>query len=321
MRAKTDARNVVYAALGLNLAIAATKFIAAWFTGSAAMLSEAVHSLVDTINELLLLYGMHRAGKRPDRGHPFGYGRELYFWSFIVALLVFALGAGVALYEGISHLLARTPIEHVVVNYVVIVLSFGFEAASWQVAMKEFRAAKGDLGYFEAFQSSKDPTTFTVLFEDSAALVGLAIAFAGILGAQLLHLPELDGIASILIAIVLTVSSLFLARETKALLIGEPALPHVQDSILKIAEADPAIRKANGVLTVHLGPEQVVAALSAEFEDCLTTPQIEACVNRVEAAIKAAHPEITILFVKPQTPETWKARRDALGFDREPGQQ
>jgi cation diffusion facilitator family transporter len=316
MRAKAATHNVVYAALALNLAIAATKFGAAWITSSAAMLSEAVHSLVDTVNELLLLYGLHRAGKRPDRSNPFGYGRELYFWSFIVALLVFALGAGVALYEGISHLLARTPIQHPLVNYVVIGVSFACEAASWRVAMKEFRASKGDLSYFAAFRRSKDPTTFTVLFEDSAALVGLAIAFAGVLGAQLLHMPQLDGIASICIAVVLAISSMFLAKETKALLIGESALPQVQESILKIASADPSILKANGVLTVQMGPDQIVAALSAEFEDCLKTPEIEACVNRVEAAIKAAHPEITILFVKPQTPETWKARRDALMGDR-----
>lgn len=154
-----------------------------------------------------------------------------------------------------------------------------------------------------------------MLFEDTAALVGLLIAFFGVLGAQLLRMPQLDGIASISIAVVLAVSSLFLARETKALLIGESALPHVRDSILKIAGADPAIRKANGVLTVQMGPQQVVAALSAEFEDRLTTPEIETCVNRIEAAIKATHPEITTLFVKPQTPETWKARRDAIGTD------
>ena len=290
MRAKATSRKVVYAALAGNLAIAATKFVAAWLTGSSAMLSEAVHSLVDTINELLLLYGMYRADKRPDRNHPFGHGRELYFWSFIVALLVFALGAGVSLYEGIGHLLAPHPIEHVLVNYFVLGLSFVFEAASWRVAMKEFRAVKGDLSYFEAFRCSKDPTTFTVLFEDSAALVGLVIAFAGILGAHLLGMPQLDGIASISIAVVLAVSSMFLARETKALLIGESALPQVRESVLEIATADPAIRRANGVLTVQMGPEQVVAALSAEFEDRLTTPEIEACVNRVEAAIKARHP-------------------------------
>jgi len=205
MRTKTTTRYVVYAALALNLAIAATKFVAAWVTGSAAMLSEAVHSLVDTINELLLLYGLRRAEKKPDRNHPFGYGRELYFWSFIVALLVFALGAGVSLYEGIEHLRVPTVVQHPVASYVVLGLSFVFEAMSWRVAMKEFRVAKGELSYFEAFRRSKDPTTFTVLFEDSAALLGLVIAFAGILGAQLLHVPQLDGIASIIIAVVLAV--------------------------------------------------------------------------------------------------------------------
>ena len=315
MRAQAAKRNVVYAALAGNTAIAASKLVAAWFTGSSAMLSEGVHSLVDSINELLLLYGLHRAARHPDRNHPLGYGRELYFWSFIVALLVFALGAGVSLYEGIAHLLAPEPMQHPFINYIVLGLSFVFEGASWRIAMKEFRAAKGDLGYFEAFRCSKDPTTFTVLFEDTAALLGLLIAFAGILGAQLLRMPQLDGIASISIAVVLAVSSMFLARETKALLIGESALPQVRDSILKIAGVDPAIRKANGVLTVQMGPDQVVAALSAEFEDRLTTPEIEACVNRIEAAIKAAHPEITTLFVKPQTPETWQAKRDAIGTD------
>jgi cation diffusion facilitator family transporter len=318
MRAKATSRKVVYAALAGNLAIAVTKFGAAWFTGSSAMLSEAVHSLVDTINEVLLLYGLYRAEKRPDSEHPLGYGRELYFWSFIVALLVFAFGAGVALYEGIAHIMAPAPIEHAFVSYIVLGLSFVFEGASWRVAVKEFRAAKGELSYFQAFRCSKDPTTFTVLFEDTAALVGLAIALAGILASQLLHLPQLDGVASISIAVVLAISSMFLARETKALLIGESALPRVRASILAIAGADPAIRKANGVLTVQLGPDQVVAALSAEFEDHLKTPEIEACVNRVEAAIKQAHPEITILFVKPQTPETWKARREAHREDGHP---
>ena len=315
MRAQAAKRNIVYVALAGNTAIAASKLVAAWFTGSSAMLSEGVHSLVDSINELLLLYGLHRAARHPDRNHPLGYGRELYFWSFIVALLVFALGAGVSLYEGIAHLLAPEPMQHPFINYIVLGLSFVFEGASWRIAMKEFRVAKGDLGYFEAFRRSKDPTTFTVLFEDTAALLGLLIAFVGVLGAHLLRMPQLDGIASISIAVVLAVSSMFLARETKALLIGESALPQVRDSILKIAGVDPAIRKANGVLTVQMGPDQVVAALSAEFEDRLTTPEIEACVDRIEAAIKTAHPEITTLFVKPQTPETWLAKRDAIGTD------
>lgn len=303
---------VVYAALAGNFLIAVTKFAAAAFTGSSAMLSEGVHSLVDTGNELLLLYGLHRAGRPPDRSHPLGHGRELYFWSFIVALLVFALGAGVSIYEGISHILAPEPVENPIWNYGVLGASFLFEGFSWIVALREFRRQKGSLGYIEAIMRSKDPTTFTVLLEDSAALIGLLIAFAGIFLADQLDMPELDGVASVGIGLLLAGVAVFLARESKGLLIGEPALPAVQDAILRIAQADPAVGKANGLVTTHLGPNQVVVALSAEFEDHMTAPEIEACVARVEARIKAEHPEVTTLFVKPQTAGTWALRAEAI---------
>jgi cation diffusion facilitator family transporter len=310
---------VVYAALAGNLAIAATKFVAAAVTGSSAMLSEAVHSLVDSTNEVLLLYGTARAAKAPDASHPFGYGRELYFWAFIVALLVLALGAGVSVYEGITHLRHPEPMTRPLVNYVVLGISMLFEGGTWLVALRAFRASKGKLGYFEAFRRSKNPTTFTVLFEDSAALVGLVIALAGVAASHLLQQPEFDGIASILIGCVLAASSLLLARETKALLLGEAADPHVRDDILRIASEDPAIRSANGLLTVQLGPEQVVAALSVEFEDALDTTRIEACVTRIEHAAKAAHPALSALFVKPQTQATWRQRMTALSDAGTPG--
>jgi cation diffusion facilitator family transporter len=312
MARKSSASKVVYAALLGNVLIAVTKFAAAAFTGSSAMLSEAVHSLVDTGNELLLIYGMKRASRPPDSEHPMGHGRELYFWSFMVALLVFALGAGVSLFEGINHLLHPTRIENPFINYIVLGLSFVFEGSSWLVALKEFRANKGKLGYLEAVGVSKDPTTFTVLFEDSAALIGLVIAFAGIGGSLAFDMPQLDGIASIGIALVLATIAIVLANRTKELLIGESAYPHVQESILAIAGRHRCIVKANGVITMQIGPYQVVAALSAEFEDSLTTPQIEDCVNSVEAQIKEAHPEISILFVKPQTPATWQSRRSRI---------
>ncbi len=304
---------MVYAALAGNLAIALVKFAAAVLTGSSAMLSEGVHSLVDTINELLLLHGMKRAAKRPDAGHPLGYGRELYFWSFIVALLVFALGAGVSLYEGIAHMLNPVPMERPLINYAVLGTSFVCEAASWWVALKAFRATKGDLGYFSAFRASKDPGTFMVLFEDGAALLGLLIATAGITAALALDLPELDGVASIGISLVLGVSSVLLARETKGLLMGEAARPHVRESILRIAGADPDVRGVNGVLTVQMGPSQVLAALSAEFRDELNTTQIEQCISRIEAAIRHANLDVATLFVKPQTAETWRRRIAHLG--------
>lgn len=308
MRSKPTQSKVVLVALAANLAIALTKFTAAILTGSSAMLSEGIHSLVDTVNELLLLYGMKRAAKPADVTHPFGYGRELYFWSFIVSLLVLALGAGASFYEGVSHLLDPKPMESPLINYAVLAASFAFEGASWWVTLKAFRKTKGSQGYFEAFRSSKDPSTFIVLFEDTAALLGLLIALLGIAGAHALATPQLDGIASLGIGVVLAVSSMLLARETKALLIGERAYPHVRASILRIAGEDPAIRTANGVITMQIGPSQIVAALSAEFEDALTTGDIEACVNRVEDAIRCAHPDISVLFVKPQTPQTWTRR-------------
>jgi cation diffusion facilitator family transporter len=305
-------RFVVYVALFGNLGIAIAKFAAAAISGSSAMLSEGVHSLVDTVNEVLLLHGLRRAARKPTPTHPFGYGRELYFWSFIVALLVFAMGAGVSLYEGIQHLRHPQPARNHGLAYAVLAISFAFEGTSWWVALREFRRRKGSLGYFEAFRQSKDPSTFTVLLEDTAALLGLLIAFAGLLAAQWLDMPQLDGVASIGIALVLGITAFLLARETKGLLIGEPAHPRVAESLLSIAARDVDVRAANGVLTMQMGPNQVVAALSAEFEDSRTTPQIEACIGRIEAAARQTHPELVALFVKPQTPEVWQARRDAM---------
>ncbi|MER9307216.1 cation diffusion facilitator family transporter [Mesorhizobium sp. M0293] len=318
MAGHDGSKRVIYAALAGNLAIALTKFAAAFFTGSSAMLSEGVHSLVDTGNGSLLLYGMHRAARPADRTHPLGHGRELYFWSFIVALLVFAVGAGVSFYEGVIHIMAPEPVANVKVNYIVLGLSFLFEGSSWLVALKEFRKQKGNEGWLRAVQSSKDPSVYTVLFEDSAALLGLIVAFAGILAAELLEMPELDGAASIGIGLILGATAIFLARESKGLLIGEPASPEVQRQVLAIAQQDPAVQRANGVLTVHMGPAEIVAGLSIEFEDHLTAPEIEACVERLEAKLKSEMPEIIRLFVKPQTTGTWEKRRKLIDSPSDP---
>jgi cation diffusion facilitator family transporter len=317
--AKTaQSKKVVYVALAGNVLVTVTKVAAAALTGSSAMLSEAVHSLVDTGNEILLLHGLRRASAPADSTHPFGHGRELYFWSFMVALFVFALGAGVTFYEGVDHVLHPHPFTSPSAAYTVLALSFVFEGTSWWTALKAFRAAKGSLGYFRAMHLSKDPSTFTVLLEDSAALLGLVIAFVGMASSQAFHKPELDGVASIGIALVLVFTAALLARETKGLLIGEPAHPHVRESILRIAGEDPAIANANGVLTVQMGPSQVVAALSAEFEDHLTTPEIEACIGRVETRIRSAHPEVVALFVKPQTAGTWRRGHEKLAAAEDP---
>jgi cation diffusion facilitator family transporter len=313
MPKSSSSRTAIYAALAGNLLVAVTKFVAAALSGSSSMLSEGVHSLVDTGNEVLLLYGLRRARRRPTTAHPLGYGRELYFWSFIVAVLLFALGAGVSTYQGIARIRAPEPVEHLALNYIVLGLSFVFEGASWRVSQRAFAAAKGELGWWEAVRRSKDPSSFIVLFEDTAALIGIAIAAAGLYLAETLRLPIFDGIASVLIGLVLGVTAALLARESKGLLIGERADPATAAAIEALAAAEPGIVSANGLVTVQLAPDQIVAALSLEFDDALATPQIEHAVAAIEQRVRAKHPEVTALFVKPQSAGAFDRARRALG--------
>jgi cation diffusion facilitator family transporter len=301
-------RTAVWAALVGNLLVTASKAAAAAFTGSSAMLSEAVHSFVDTGNEVLLLYGMRAAGRRADRDHPAGYGRELYFWSFVVALLVFALGAGVSLYQGVHRVLNPQPIENPRINEIVLAAAFVFEGWSWVVSVRQFRKAKGALGWWEAFLKSKDPPLFMVVFEDSAALVGIAIAAVGTVLAAHFDLPLADGISSILIGLVLACTSTLLARESKSLLIGEKADSALVKSMLDIANAACGASRANGVLTIQMAPDQIMAAMSFEFDDALTAPRIEEMVADIERRIRAEHPEVTALFIKPQNPAQYASK-------------
>ena len=303
---RSSSRTVIYVAIAGNLLVALTKFGAATWTGSSAMLSEGIHSVVDTGNEVLLLYGLRRATARPDREHPLGYGREIYFWSFVVALLIFAVGAGLSFYEGIAHVMKPTPIQNPAVNYVVLALSALFDGCTWWIALRNFKGEKRYADLFKAVRDSKDPPSFMVLFEDSAALVGLLIAFASTYLSVSLNLPVLDGVASILIGLVLAVTATLLARETKGLLIGERANQSIVDAIIRLAEEIEGIAHANGILTVHLAPQQIVAALSLEFADELRTPEIEAKVSELERRVRRLHPEVVALFVKPQSPSGFK---------------
>ncbi len=291
----------VWAALAGNLLVAGSKFVAAAATGSAAMLSEAVHSLVDTVNELLLLYGIRRSVRPPDRLHPLGYGREVYFWSFVVALLIFALGAGISLYQGLGRLLHPQAIERPRVIFGVLAMALVFEGASWWVGMRAFRAAKRSLSWWEAFRRSKDPPAFIVVFEDSAALLGIAAAAGGTAAALLTGDARWDGIASLVIAAILAGVAALLAQESKDLLIGERADPALSEDILRIASAIPGVCSANGILTVQLAPRNVIATLSIDFIDALRAPEIERAVIEMESRIRSAHPEVTALFVKPQS--------------------
>ena len=300
MQARRASRKVVYAALLGNLLVGFTKLAAALVTGSSAMVSEAVHSFVDTGNEVLLLYGLHRAARPPDERHPLGHGRELYFWSFIVTLVIFGLGAGVSIYEGVLHVLSPAPLTRPVVNYVVLGLALVFEAGSLAVAVKAFRARRAPRGFLDAVRDSKDPTIFIVLFEDSAALLGIVLALVGVAASEVLRLPVLDGVASIAIGVVLALVAAFLARESKGLLIGEPAESGVVASICAIARAQPGVEHTAGLFTVHLGPDQVVAAISVDFADELSAADVEAIVATLEERVRKAHPEIVSLLVKPQ---------------------
>jgi cation diffusion facilitator family transporter len=305
---------VVYAALTGNLLVALTKFIAAGWTGSSAMLSEAVHSLVDTGDQAVLLYGIYRAAKPPDESRPLGYGRELYFWSFIVALLMFTVGAGVTLYEGISHVRSPHPIESPLVSYVVLGLAMIFEGATWAFALREFRKSAGDIGLFEAARRSKDPPAFIVLFEDTAALIGLLIALAGTAAAQYFAAPIFDGVASIAISILLGTVAFLLARESKGLLLGEPASKRTRDDILRIAGEISGIENVQVPFTVHLAPDQIVAALNVEFADGLTTPEIEEKVAVLERKLHQCRPDLIALFVRPYAIEQNEAKRPALSL-------
>lgn len=296
-----NSKLVVYAAAVGNGLVAVTKFIAAGYTGSSAMLSEAVHSVADTGNQVLLLYGMHRAGQPPDESHPLGHGRELYFWSFIVALIMFTLGAGVALYEGVQHVLHPTEVSDPIINYIVLACALVFEGVTWTIALREFNRVKGKLGYFEAMRRSKDPVGFTVLFEDTAALLGLVIAFAGTFLAEHLGMPILDGVASLAIGALLGLTAVMLARESKSLLIGEQASRAVRDSILAVVHDLPGVDRAHIAFTVHQAPDEIVVALSLEFDDQMTAPEIEKATNALESAIHDAHPEVIAIYVKPQT--------------------
>ncbi len=293
-------KKVIYAAFAGNLLIAVTKFAAAVVTGSSAMLSEAVHSVVDTGNQGLLLYGLRRAQRPPDEAHPYGYGMELYFWTFVVAILIFGLGAGVSVYEGVQKLLHPHPITNPAVSYIVLAVAMVFEAIAWTIAFREFRKQKGHGSYINAIRGSKDPTIFTVLFEDSAAMVGLIIAFAGILAGQLLEMPALDGVAAICIGAILAIVAALLAYEAKGLLIGEAATETVVRGIKKIVEQEAGILHLNEILTMHFGPQDVLLNLSLDFSDRLSSREVEESISRMEASVKEAYPEVTRVFIEAQ---------------------
>ena len=294
-------KKVIYAALAGNSLIALTKFSAAALTGSSAMLSEGIHSVVDTGNQVLLLHGIKRAAHPADERFPFGYGKEVYFWSFVVAILIFAVGAGVSVYEGIQHLGSHGKLVSPVINYVVLGLAFVFEAGAWWIALREFGKVKGKRGYWAAIRRGKDPSMFVVLFEDTAAMLGIIVAFIGVFLTAVTHNPLYDALASIMIGLILGATALLLAYETKGLLIGESANREVVDEIRKRVLAKPEVLKVNEVLTVHMGPDYILVNLSVEFEDEATTCAIEEAIAAIERELKAHNPKVKRIFIEAES--------------------
>jgi cation diffusion facilitator family transporter len=308
----SGSKKVIFAALAGNTLISITKFVAAAFTGSSAMLSEGIHSLVDTGNQFLLLHGMKQAAKPADEDFPFGYGKEIYFWSFIVAILIFALGGGISIYEGIKHLSHPEPISNPIVNYIVLGLALLFEGAAWFFALREFSRVKGKWGYIEAIQRAKDPSVFVVLFEDSAAMLGLLVAFIGVALSQYTGILIFDSIASIIIGLILVGTSIWLAYETKSLLIGESASQSTVKGVREILKAEASIQHVNEVLTMHMGPDFILANISVDFADSKTADQIEDVIAKIDKAIKQGFPQIKRVYIEAEKRKIHKPTGDNL---------
>jgi cation diffusion facilitator family transporter len=296
----SGSKKVIFAALAGNTLISITKFGAAFFTGSSAMLSEGIHSLVDTGNQGLLLYGMARAKKPADEAFPFGYGKEIYFWSFIVAILIFALGGGISIYEGIKHIQHPEPISSPVVNYVVLGLAMLFEGGAWYFAFREFAKTKGEWSYMQAVQKAKDPSIFVVLFEDSAAMLGLMVAFLGVVLTQVTGVLLFDGLASVLIGLILVGTAIWLAYETKGLLIGESANQPLIQGVRAIISGYQGVDHVNEVLTMHMGPDFVLVNLSVDFQDQLSADEVERSIASMDEAIKGEFSQVKRLFIEAE---------------------
>lgn len=294
---------VLYGALAANTGIAVAKFVAAAISGSSSMATEGVHSLVDSGNQVLLLFGQHRANKPANARHPFGYARELYFWAFVVAILIFAVGAGVSIYEGFLHFQDPVVIEDPTINYIVLGVAFAMEGTSWWIAVKEFNQTRGAQSWWQAIKRSKSPAGFIVLFEDSAAMAGLIIAAIGVWASIHFGDPRLDGLASIVIGLILASVAIILARESKGLLIGEAADPELIARIREVMTNHPAVDGVNHVRTIHTGPDSIFVAISADFADDLIMGDAERLIEDMEASMRQLSPSISSIYIRPEKRE------------------
>ena len=306
-----ESKIAVYGAVAANLAIATMKFVGAAATGSSAMLSEGIHSVVDTGDGVLLLVGMHLAGRPADERHPFGYGKELYFWSLIVAVLIFGVGGGVSIYEGILRLLEPRPVEDAGWSYAILGGAALFEGASLGVAIRQFRRSIAGAPFWASLRSSKDPTLYTVIAEDSAALAGLAAAATGIYGSHALGMPAFDAGASVVIGLLLCGVSSLLILQARRLLVGEAVDTVMAEAIRAIAQNEPSVHRAGWPLTMHLGPDDVLLALDAEFKTGVPAEEVERAINRMEAAVRERFPEIGRIYIESRRVSAAEAEPEA----------
>lgn len=301
-----SSKKVIYAALIGNFLISITKFFASFVTGSSAMLSEGIHSLVDSGNQLLLLLGIKKSKQPPDKNFPYGHGKEIYFWSFVVAIMIFAVGAGISIYEGIHSIIEPHPVENPTINYIVLGLAMIFEGFAWYFAWKEFKKVKGERGYYEAIRKEKNPTIFVVLFEDSAAMLGLVVAFLGIAAGQWTGILIFDGIASIIIGVILGVTAGWLAYETKGLLIGESAEREIIEGIRQITNDNDGIKSINELLTLHMGPNYILVNISVDFNDELQAGEIEEAIRSINSLIKTTFHRVKRVFIEAEDIQAFK---------------
>jgi cation diffusion facilitator family transporter len=299
-----ESKIAVIAAVIGNLVIAVIKFVAAVLTGSSAMISEGIHSLVDTGNGGLLLLGMKQARRAPDELHPFGYGKALYFWTLVVSVSIFGIGGGLSLYEGISHIRHVAP-EAVTSNpsasYIVLAISALIEGSSFSIAVRQFWKSKGKQSPWQYIKNAKDPSTYTVVLEDSAAILGLVFAFLGVFLGHMFENPYLDGAASVVIGLLLMSVAFILAFETRSLLLGEGVDAKTLADIRKRVEADPSVERAAGILTMYMGPHDLLVNLGVCFKKGTTAEQMHEAIHRIEGSIRSVHPECMRIYIEAES--------------------
>lgn len=293
------ANKSIYGALIANLAIAVTKFIAGAISNSSSMTAEGVHSMVDTTNQVLLLFGIRQSKKPADATHPFGYGKELYFWSFMVAVLIFGLGGGISINQGIRHIIDPEPLSDPTINYIVLLVSLVFEGVSLWIAVKEFNKMRKGANWWATIIKSKDPSNFLVLFEDSAAVIGLLIVLVCVFLEHQFNMPVLDGVATLLVGLLLVAVSLILARESRSLLMGEGISTDTQEKIKSIATKHPEVVRVMNMVSTYQSPEEVLLMLIVEFKNDLDTTALLTAIDEIRASIKQEYPLIRYLIIQP----------------------